>query len=325
MDVAILLYNTALTSVLTLAIACAYYLYKRKKKPVFGVLGVMFAVYLVDNTIIFCTECIPQFSVQYDAMFIFTPSFKTIYYMILMGCIMYTVYMIMHPPAVVPFYVAMGVYAVLLICLPMIQDKKWMVFFYYLPTQIYWVAISGWGLLALHKKSDWYCQPFYKTWHRIMIFSVTVATAILLEDTLVIFQKDIYTLGGLKINNRNWSENILFLGLACFFLKYTMVVLADTDLSLLGAVEPESLSHRDPTDAFGILHGLTERECQILALLLDGKSQQEIGDALTIALGTVKTHVHNIYQKMDVTKRSQLMANFQRFIQEPAEAPEPQE
>ena len=60
--------------------------------------------------------------------------------------------------------------------------------------------------------------------------------------------------------------------------------------------------------------GLTKREREIISLLLQDKSNQEISDELFISLGTAKTHVHNIFQKAEVTKRRQLIDCFQTFI-----------
>jgi len=50
---------------------------------------------------------------------------------------------------------------------------------------------------------------------------------------------------------------------------------------------------------------LTEREYEILLLIAEGKSNQEIADELFIALKTVKTHVSNILSKLDVSDRTQ--------------------
>ncbi|MEC2256243.1 response regulator [Bacillus thuringiensis] len=51
--------------------------------------------------------------------------------------------------------------------------------------------------------------------------------------------------------------------------------------------------------------GLTEREFEILLLIAEGKSNQEIADELFIALKTVKTHVSNILNKLNVSDRTQ--------------------
>lgn len=50
---------------------------------------------------------------------------------------------------------------------------------------------------------------------------------------------------------------------------------------------------------------LTEREMEILLLMAQGKSNQEIADELFIALKTVKVHVSNILAKLEVQDRTQ--------------------
>ncbi|OKL36370.1 response regulator [Domibacillus mangrovi] len=53
------------------------------------------------------------------------------------------------------------------------------------------------------------------------------------------------------------------------------------------------------------LHLLTRRECEVLQLLADGKSNRGIGESLYISEKTVKNHVSNILQKMNVNDRTQ--------------------
>jgi two-component system, NarL family, response regulator LiaR len=50
---------------------------------------------------------------------------------------------------------------------------------------------------------------------------------------------------------------------------------------------------------------LTAREIEILLLMAQGKTNQEIADELFIALKTVKTHVSNILSKLEVQDRTQ--------------------
>ena len=50
---------------------------------------------------------------------------------------------------------------------------------------------------------------------------------------------------------------------------------------------------------------LTGRELEVLHLIADGKSNQEIADELFITLKTVKTHVSNILSKLEVSDRTQ--------------------
>ncbi|AEV20818.1 DNA-binding response regulator, NarL family (REC-HTH domains) [Geobacillus thermoleovorans CCB_US3_UF5] len=53
------------------------------------------------------------------------------------------------------------------------------------------------------------------------------------------------------------------------------------------------------------LHLLTRRECEVLQLLADGKSNRAIGEALYISEKTVKNHVSSILQRLNVNDRTQ--------------------
>lgn len=56
------------------------------------------------------------------------------------------------------------------------------------------------------------------------------------------------------------------------------------------------------------LYGLTEREMEVLALIVDGMSNPQISEKLVITLSTTKTHVHSILQKLYVESRSKAVA-----------------
>lgn len=52
------------------------------------------------------------------------------------------------------------------------------------------------------------------------------------------------------------------------------------------------------------LYGLTEREMEVLALIVDGLTNPQISEKLVITIATTKTHVHSILQKLYVSSRS---------------------
>lgn len=54
-------------------------------------------------------------------------------------------------------------------------------------------------------------------------------------------------------------------------------------------------------------HGLTAREQEILAYLAEGHSGAYISDVLFISPNTVRTHIHNIYRKLDVSSREDIL------------------
>lgn len=61
-------------------------------------------------------------------------------------------------------------------------------------------------------------------------------------------------------------------------------------------------AHRSVRETPG---GLTRRECEVLVLVAEGRSNREIGEALFISDRTVARHLTNIFHKIDVTSRTQ--------------------
>lgn len=49
--------------------------------------------------------------------------------------------------------------------------------------------------------------------------------------------------------------------------------------------------------------GLTPRECEILDLLASGRTNQELARALGVSPNTVKTHLANLFTKLEVDRR----------------------
>lgn len=68
----------------------------------------------------------------------------------------------------------------------------------------------------------------------------------------------------------------------------------------------EKIMDRETSQPQMILHDdLTNREKEVLQLISQGYSNQEIADSLFITLKTVKTHVSNILSKLQVEDRTQ--------------------
>jgi LuxR family maltose regulon positive regulatory protein len=57
-----------------------------------------------------------------------------------------------------------------------------------------------------------------------------------------------------------------------------------------------------------LIESLSERELDVLRLIAQGMTNREIAEALVVAISTVKTHVNNLYRKLDVSNRVQAAA-----------------
>src|SRR5205807_7631283 len=71
---------------------------------------------------------------------------------------------------------------------------------------------------------------------------------------------------------------------------------------------PREREQRDVAIAENVLTVLTDRERQIMALVSKGLSNKEIGRRLNIADGTIKVHLHHVYQKLEISNRTVLAA-----------------
>ena len=68
-----------------------------------------------------------------------------------------------------------------------------------------------------------------------------------------------------------------------------------------------TLVQKPNTNSTKTFFDLTEREREILQLLVDGLSYKEIGTRLNISANTAKKHVINIYNKLHVNSRAQAL------------------
>ena len=55
-------------------------------------------------------------------------------------------------------------------------------------------------------------------------------------------------------------------------------------------------------------HGLTQRESEVLALITQGYTNQEIADLAYISINSVKTYIRTAYRKIGVVRRSQAVS-----------------
>src|SRR4051812_31991523 len=69
-----------------------------------------------------------------------------------------------------------------------------------------------------------------------------------------------------------------------------------------------SREHKEIAIRDNVLTALTHRERQIMHMVSEGLSNKEIGRRLNIVDGTIKVHLHNIFQKLDISNRTVLAA-----------------
>ena len=100
--------------------------------------------------------------------------------------------------------------------------------------------------------------------------------------------------------------NALSASLYCLPWSVVMTVLLFRHLSFPAA------SKELPRD-FLEGYGISAREAEILRLLVQGKTNQEIASASFISLRTVETHLYNVFRKCGVKSRLELARKIQSY------------
>lgn len=96
-----------------------------------------------------------------------------------------------------------------------------------------------------------------------------------------------------------------------FFLIIIIILLI---ILLLRALKSKNkLLNKQTEKAISLL---TQQEQKILQLIANGKSNKEIASELFISLSTVKTHITNIYSKLKVTSRQQIIEKMKNHTQD---------
>ena len=116
----------------------------------------------------------------------------------------------------------------------------------------------------------------------------------------MIFNVDQYSSLATKIYNRSISEDIFSIVVCILLLHF-----------FIKERQPQEEKPQEPDASLLIqnfcrIHQFTQRETEIFALLLSHQTNQEIADQLFLSLGTVKTHVHNIFIKLEIKNARKL-------------------
>jgi LuxR family transcriptional regulator, maltose regulon positive regulatory protein len=82
---------------------------------------------------------------------------------------------------------------------------------------------------------------------------------------------------------------------------------------ILAAFPPQGGAAQKASPSASQAAVLSEREREVVLLIADGLSNQEIADRLFISLATVKTHINNIFNKLGVSNRMQAIARLKEL------------
>lgn len=301
-DQYIAFFRTMLSIILSVVSGTIFLLtfYKTKNK-LYIWCSTLFALLFIDTFMMHMADFLPGFSIFYNSRIDSEPLARSL---LIMGYLI-TYRMILRYGLNLPVkregWVCISLLLILIPATWLFPLTPFYGFLYNTATWAYTFGIMGMGLLACGR-----CGYGEKARRQIKFFLIVIlalevmaygevlmwiSTGTFYLDTILpgLGQRRFFTdtLGDL--------ENFLGIWYGIYFLKQAFDEKVTPELSEKFAL------------VFADRIRLTQRETEILLLVLAQKRNQEIAELLHISLGTVKTHIHNIFSKAAVESRGQLI------------------
>lgn len=190
---------------------------------------------------------------------------------------------------------------------------------FYTIRQVYLAGFSTYFFLTCAKSREPEYRMRMKRYLPAFIIAGVFAGMILIEDSLVIFhfQYVVNTLHLKIFMEHNVSEDLFFVILAVKVIKsgFAQLIHMKEEQPLKETAQEAAAAVEVSEDLFVTKYALSNRQRDVLYLLLKDKTYQEMGNELGLSVGTVKFHAHGIYDKTDSKNRSQLILKYRKFYE----------
>lgn len=307
----IFVYNALYVILCTVTLTFSFIYYLKEKNKLYLAFVAFISLSIFDNLLISMTEFILNFAEMYNKAFMTTPVLKTS--ILILNCLLlsYITACFIKEKVLFQHYAILITITLWWISVPLVPDSALQVWLYFLPYQLYFIYLGFYLMYNLNKKEGLshlakkYSLSFAKI---IIIFGILIT----LEDRFVIFTIDKYDI--FEINNRSFTENLFYILTCLLILNF---FLRDKELlSIASSTNDNSQQHQYKFQSFCQVYHLTKREQEVFQLLLENEKNQVIADTLHLSLGTVKTHIHNIFIKLNINKRTEIIPCYQLFNEE---------
>lgn len=198
----------------------------------------------------------------------------------------------------------------------LVPQGRFRLFWFYTMRQVFLFWVFAYLAFRYQKTADKVEKMRLAKYKKEFWLFLCLTVCIVMEDSYMSLLVQPYYFSPdfpLYLSERNFSENIFMICLAI----WSFVVCARA-LSLRYVAPPENESTHvlqfidSNLQSYCNRNHLSEREGEVLRLVLLGEDNQNIASKMNIALGTVKRHVHNIFDKTDTHNRQELIQDFWR-------------
>lgn len=321
------IYNIILIMIYTCTAMLFFIVFTRVHKKSYLAVACLFLFYVMDNAIVYMAEFISSFTSFYNNTLSDGSIYKTIILSAVCFCYLFIKAQLIDED--VPSVHDWAVYGILILWFLIIPEVSFSgnIWFYYIaePLFLIYLCLSIFFYWIKHRAENPCLSGLLLPYRHLLIVTPFLALGVMVEDAMVLFNLSPLLAMSERIRQRNFIEDIqslVFVGYAfyAFFLVQKKEKANNEQPPLAEKPETIALSYLPANEldiaGFSKEYSLTKRESQVLKLLLEDKSNQEMQELLVIAPGTVKNHIHNIYQKTCVSKRSQLLMLVSEFTKQ---------
>lgn len=302
-DCALFISNLAIISMRCILCFCFLLFYQHTHKTFFFWLSVLFLSLTVDTALLCMSELLPEFAPFYNSHVRSEPilrSLLTVSYLISYRMLMYHGLRFSFRQWEPAAFLSLFLITPLVSLVPLAPMSN---LAYNTLTWGYTFYIFGVGIRL--------CTPqmFSEVWYvriRFVLSIMLILQILYYLETLFWIDSQLFLL-------ELWFPSIgqcpLFSALIDILLDASGLYLLYTILAQHSAVLlPASAPGLQPPDyhALCTAYRLTPREEEIFVQLMENRKNGEIAQALYIAPGTVKSHIHNIFTKFEVKSREEL-------------------
>ncbi len=101
---------------------------------------------------------------------------------------------------------------------------------------------------------------------------------------------------------------VIFFPLYYFLLAVLVIVYSGRYFIAITQLEKSVRTSEEFLFEFSQKHGLTEREKEVVPLIVEGMGNKQIAGKLCISTKTVDNHIYNLYRKLEINSRFELLA-----------------
>ena len=200
---------------------------------------------------------------------------------------------------------------IILNLMPVSPLRQWL---YYTTRSVFLFFIGGY-IHYTSRKADERFRTRLNKFKKYLNIAVFLVVCIVIEDFYNILVVPVTLTPDwlqLYLSERNFSENIFAVYFAVLLIGHAFNVLSIRMKEAPVQTEANDLDRHvdEQMPFFRETYKLSNRETEVLRLVVLGKSNSEIAEELYLAVGTIKTHVHNILVKTNQKSREALVTKF---------------